>query len=122
MTDELFAAVESTGLAVEANLASGYKQFLRALDLSSAYQALLAATKPSAGNALLLRLLKLLAPQAVPGHDHPHDTALAAYLRALSQADPEAARAAAGVVVRCEGCLWSRKVAEHLLAQEAAAA
>src|SRR5262249_40792507 len=99
MAPDLFAAVEGPPLSAHLNVASGFPQFLRALESRPEVQALLKHLRTREDTVdLLLRVLDLVSAPSDPQYEHPHDVALAAYLWVLSVSDPSSAKVAAELV------------------------
>lgn len=118
MDPELCQAVEGVDLAARLNVASGYRQFARALSATPEVQRLTEEVKDSAvADEVSRRAKGLVTVPRDPRYDYPHDVALAAYLHALRDAQPSRAADLGAVILQVEGLWWARKSAEEFASQ-----
>jgi hypothetical protein len=118
-TDELFRTIETPEFSAMVNLASGFKTVLGIIESEKPVQELAGAARdPAVRGAIAERISALAAEQRQDGHEHPADSALAAYLWLLHREDARLAAAAASKLVERAGFWWARKVAELVLAND----
>jgi hypothetical protein len=116
MIERAFEQIESREYATAVNLASDYKQFLRAMRVNTQCQFLLRLTSisPENRNAVLTRLNELCQRPIDEEFENPWDAALATYLWVLSNIDLHLTAVAVNRVLSCRNCWWSKKLAEQL--------
>jgi hypothetical protein len=119
----LFAKIESPEFDAHVNVASTQRVFLAALKTSPAYRDLLQYLQrnPEASQEIFLRVRDLVALQFDPRYANPNDAAIAAYLWALAQTQPELGRMTAEVVLNARQTWWARTVALVVLDNAGAA-
>jgi len=111
--DELFEAIESDRFSSIVNVASDFRQFIRALMATPEVRQLFdAKSVPEAVWRVFERALELVGRNIDPEYENPWDAALAAYLLFLMAGDVTLGSVAAAAVLKCPNCWWSRKVAE----------
>jgi hypothetical protein len=120
----LFAKIESPEFDAHVNVASTQRVFLAALKTSPAYRDLLQYLQrnPDAAQEIFSRVKDLVTLQFDPRYANPNDAAIAAYLWALAQTQPEFGRITAEVVLSARQTWWARTVALLVLDNAGAAA
>jgi hypothetical protein len=117
---ETMGAIEQDEFAAEMSLAAGTKSFRRGIRQHSLFRCLteLAKENPAEVAARIEGISHLEIDQ---GYENPFDTALSAYLMALSHvAEPETISKAAAAVLRTPKCWWASGLARELLLQAVA--
>jgi hypothetical protein len=117
---ETMRAIEQDEFAAEMNLAAGTKAFRRRLREHNLFRRLteLAKENPAEVAGRIEGISHLEIDQ---GYENPFDTALSAYLMALSDvAEPERISKAAAAVLRTPKCWWASGLARELLLQTVA--
>jgi hypothetical protein len=113
---DLFVTIESPQFAAEMNVASGYKQFSRALITTPQVRTLLAQSQSLADlTELLTRMETILLQPIERGYESAYDVALAAYLWVLRKTVPDLAFAIAQPLQDAPGFWWARKMAAEIL-------
>ncbi len=118
---ETMRAIEQDEVAAEMNLAAGTKAFRRAIRGHELFQRLteLAQKDPA---EVVTRIENISHLEIDERYENPFDTALSAYLMALSDvAEPETLSKAAAAVLRTPKCWWASGLAHELLLQTVAA-
>lgn len=117
--EQLRTKIESHEFAAEVGVASGYELFNRLLQETEGFRELVGLLRDhDAANSTLFNLVKRLSEQVVDHrYENPNDTAMAAYLRALSITAPDTAAMAAVFVLSAHNTWWSRRVADVILSQ-----
>jgi hypothetical protein len=107
--------IEGHSFAAIVNLASDLRTFLRILASQPEVHALAAAMRSDDVTLEVFRRVTDLArsPSEEP-YEHPADAAMAAYLWLLDRRERELSEIAAEMVLGCERCWWSKKLAEQL--------
>jgi|GEM_PF-6871341 len=115
--ETLFQMVESAEFEAEVNLASTPRVFWSILSASQAFQELLAYLHEDPSNVIrVMQRAKVLVEIDVdPRFANPYDTALAAYVWALTKEEPPLARIAAEIALTANQTWWAREVAEIVL-------
>ena len=104
--------IESPEFAAYVNIASSYKVFLRLVASHEAIPCIRATMdQPSVADALLGRIKALTSIPPQDGFEHPHDTALAAYLLLLSEKGVPQAMTALALIGKTTGLHWAEQVA-----------
>lgn len=112
----LFARIESDEFAVNANLASDLRTFLRFVRDQPEVRTLREMLKSVETRIKLLgRVYSLASLEPDDRYENPYDTALATYQWVLALVDYELAYYAASVVRRVAQCWWAREISAHLL-------
>jgi hypothetical protein len=113
---EVMDRVESRAYSATLGVASGYRGFLWAMLQHPDTACLIDQMKTSQDlQQVLLRILVLASQKIDPEYEHPHDIAVAVYLRVLSLKDLEASQVAAVFVQQTPQFWWAQRVAAHLL-------
>ncbi|MBD1856455.1 MULTISPECIES: hypothetical protein [Leptolyngbya] len=115
--DEVLRSLETTEFAAQANLASGYKTFIRfAYEHEAVTELLRKLSKSSRQRHLVLARIRHLAKKDFDlNYRNPWDVALATYMQTLSLVDLDLAQEGAAIVAKIPNCWWSNKTAQHFL-------
>jgi len=110
--EAIFEAIEGIELENRVNLASSQRLFRKALRREDAYRELVsrAADEPTA-RTIAERVLTLSSQPAEDGYEHPHDTAVGAYLAVLDDATSPWLAQASGWGLRLPSGWWAPKLA-----------
>ena len=113
MIAELLSQVESPEFSARVTVASGFKQFLKAIEATPEVKALRAAVEASVADlsladavAVLTRLYKLVNATQDRDLANPWDVAIAVYFQVLAKQYPSFARMAARWISRTSGLWW----------------
>ena len=113
---DLFDKVESVDFAAGIGILSGFKVLLLILSKDETLQALIADLRQSPEHTQTVygRIVELLPANDQPEYAHPSDAALAGYLYALAQTDPELTADAIEQILQTPKLWWSLRLAQHL--------
>ena len=113
---ELLERAESIQFATELNVVSSERLFESALRHHPLVTDLFGhLTDVESREQLAVRLADLLYRDIDPRYEHPHDVAIAVYLRLLDVSDPQLGGLAAATAVRQPNLWWARSVAMEIL-------
>jgi hypothetical protein len=120
MIDEIIQKIESVEFSVLLGIASSYRLFRKILYDREEMKALLKLLRESSENRWIVftRVAKLAQSEIDLEYENPWDTALVAYLEALSLTDLELAKTAANPVLLAKNCWWAEKFARYLVQHE----
>lgn len=116
MDQDIFERIEQPNYSAMVNLASGYKQFVKAIQKMDDCELLLklASISPDTCRAISTRLDQVCARPIDEEHENPWDAALATYLWVLSKTDAPLATTGAERLRSCRNCWWSQRLAEEI--------
>jgi hypothetical protein len=116
MTTDLFERIESHQFSALVNVASGFKQFVKAVNTQDEVQRLRdAAMSPAASAAISARVEHLVEQISDTSFENPRDVALAVYLLALRGSHAPSLFPAAQRVLALPNCWWARQIADEIL-------
>lgn len=108
-------AIESSGFSARINVASNLKTFKRAVASEEAFRLRAQAMQDEeAALEIVARALRLCRLVVDMRYEHPSDSAIAAYLLALT-AYPSHAKIVAIAARTAPNCFWAKQVAESIL-------
>jgi len=118
MTRELVTEIEGRALAARVGVAGGLRQFVDTLRAQEAFQQLREACRERASSVAALNRLVLLSRLSIDlRYENPNDTAIAAYLMALSATSSELEGIALNEVLGAQNLWWANQVARAVLAE-----
>jgi hypothetical protein len=113
---ELLEQVEGIRFAAEVGVVSSERLFESAIRQHPLVLQLFGyLTDPQAREQIAVRLTDLLYRDSDPRYEHPHDAAVAVYLRLLDVSEPGLASLAAVTAARQPNLWWARSVAIQIL-------
>jgi hypothetical protein len=116
MIDEIIQKIESVEFSALLGIASSFRLFCKILYDREEMKTLLKLSRKSPENRWLVfkRITELARQDIDLQYENPNDTAISAYLIALSLVDLELAKTAASSVLVAQNCWWSAKFANYL--------
>jgi hypothetical protein len=113
---QLLEQAESIQFATELNVVSSERLFESALRQHPVVRGIFGhLVDEESREQLAVRLADLLSRDVDPRYQHPHDVALAVYLRLLDVCDPQLGALAATTAIRQPNLWWARSVAMEIL-------
>lgn len=116
MIDEILQKIESVEFSALLGIASSFRLFCKILYDREEMKTLLKLSRKSPENRWLVfkRVTELARQEIDSQYENPNDTAISAYLIALSLVDLELAKTAARSVLLAQNCWWAEKYANYL--------
>ncbi len=117
MIEQIFEALESHETAVRVNIASGEKQFHRAVAEIPGYKNLMEEMERSPSTEPIVQRVEHLSSLSFDEeYENPFDVAYAIYLLVIVHADPELAlQTASQLVLQQKNCWWAHRIAQQII-------
>jgi len=110
---QLFAEIESPGLAAHASMANNFKQFVRSLYRQQSFVRFISEVRAGAPE-LVIRIRHLSKEDVADGYESRHDVSIASYMLLLSLIDLDAAQTVSKAFLGNAKFWWSRRAADRL--------
>jgi hypothetical protein len=120
MKPEIFERIESPTFSAIINVASGYRQLLKAIAGEPEFVDLtkwaMQSSQDGESNPMQLysRIDRLASEVQDEQSENPHDIAMAVYLLVLNEVAPRVASLAANSICACKNCWWAHQIARAL--------